>query len=468
MILQNITFAIFFSGMSKFIGNNTIVEHKGLAKLKTFCANHIPFLLCRDETITDVGIDGEIEICLKNADGKTEATGERIKFQLKSTESDQSYIRAENDIEFSFYASKNDLEYWIKHQQDVLLIIYDVRNNVLYAKKITKHDFNTQSLQKRLPIYFNKKDCELTGEQFDFHNKFSTAIKERLNFDTKEPASSNIFRIKKHPKLLYQYLTDFTNKESVYKSLPDKSIILPQFILYDQNVFTFCEPKNQSEYFQEHIIKSEDKQIFQWKDVKTDKIMRNHYSELLRIYLKQFFGSKGIYLNKEHNRFYFGIRQGEAERSIQALTRKRGILSAKQVVKFYSYGKYQFFKHHAFAMEFIHSEDIYVCFTPTYLITADGKNPVDGKTASKFINWMKRREYNPDVANHIQTIFSFLAGKNEDITVSNPDNLEIMLSSWIPFTLPFSIPTDRKGFDRHIKRETKIKVVKSQTILFNE
>ena len=51
--------------MPKLIGRSTIVEHKGLAKLKTFCANNIPFLVCRDETITDVGIDGEIEVCLK-------------------------------------------------------------------------------------------------------------------------------------------------------------------------------------------------------------------------------------------------------------------------------------------------------------------------------------------------------------------------------------------------------------------
>jgi len=40
--------------MGKFIGKGTIIEHKGLAKLKTFCANNIPFLVCRDETVTDV------------------------------------------------------------------------------------------------------------------------------------------------------------------------------------------------------------------------------------------------------------------------------------------------------------------------------------------------------------------------------------------------------------------------------
>lgn len=115
--------------MPKYIGKGTVTEHKGLAKLKTFCANNSPFLVCRDETITDVGIDGEIEISLTNEDGKIEATGERIKFQLKSTESDNSYIQEESEREFKFYASKDDVEYWAKHKQDVLLIIYDVRKD---------------------------------------------------------------------------------------------------------------------------------------------------------------------------------------------------------------------------------------------------------------------------------------------------------------------------------------------------
>ena len=142
--------------MPKFIGKGTVTEHKGLAKLKTFCATNVPFLVCRDETITDVGIDGEIEISLKNEDGKIEATGERIKFQLKSTESENSYIQDESENEFKFYASKDDVEYWGKHKQDVLLIIYDVRKDKLYGKKISMNDFITQKQTKvKYPVFFN-------------------------------------------------------------------------------------------------------------------------------------------------------------------------------------------------------------------------------------------------------------------------------------------------------------------------
>lgn len=243
--------------MPKYIGKGTITEHKGLAKLKTFCANNTPFLIPLDETITDVGIDGEIEICLKNEDGKTEPTGDRIKFQLKSTESDNSYIQEESASEFKFYANKDDVEYWAKHKQDVLLIIYDVRNDKLYGKKITMNDFLTQKQNKvKYPIFFNKQESLLEAKNFDFHKKYSTSIKQRLNFDLQEPEMTNLFKVRKFPKILYTYETDFTKKDAVYKSVPENTII-PEFLIYNQILYTFVDPRNQSDYFKANIINPE-------------------------------------------------------------------------------------------------------------------------------------------------------------------------------------------------------------------
>lgn len=455
--------------MPKFIGRSTIVEHKGLAKLKTFCANSIPFLVCRDETITDVGIDGEIEVCLKNVDGKTEASGERIKFQLKSTESDNSYIQDEDDHTFKFFASKDDLEYWTKHKQDVLLIIYDVRKDILYGKKITRNDIATQSQKKvKWPVIFNKKDCLLSENSFDFHKKHTVSIKERLNFDLKESASTNLFKIRKYPKIIYTYETDFKNKEKVYKSLPDNDTIIPEFIIYNQVLYTFVDSQHQSEYFQQSVIKPTTEKIIYYKDIAHNKELRNHFIELIRVYFKKFLGSKGIYLNKEHNRFYFSIRDGEPVRSIFAKTRKQGRLTPKQVVKFYNYGKYHFYKHHAFEIEILHAENIYLCITPTYLITTDGKTPIDGKIASKFIIPQKNMEFNPKVADNVHTIYSYLAKDNDDIIVTNSDNIEIEISSYIPLLLPYSIPTDDKGFPQYLSSQSYIKEEQSKLRLFNE
>lgn len=455
--------------MSKFVGRSTIVEHKGLAKLKTFCANSTPFLVCRDETITDVGIDGEIEVCSKNADGKTEASGERIKFQLKSTESNNSYIQDEDDTLFKFFASKDDVEYWTKHKQDVLLIIYDARKDILYGRKISKNDLATQAQKKkRLPIFFNKKDCLLSENSLNFLQNYTASIKERLNFDIHESASTNLFRLRKYPALMYSFDTDFTTKEKVYKALPDETIVLPEFVIYNKHLYTFVDPTNQSDFFRNNVIKLQTQKLFHADHLLKDKELRNHFIELIRVYFKKYLRSKGINLNKEHNRFYFMIREGEAVKSIFTKTRKRGRRSPKQVVKFYTYGKYQFYKHHAFEIEILHAQNIYLCITPTYFLTTDGKSPVAGKTASKFIITQKNMEFNPNVANNVHTIYSYLAGDNDDIIITNSDNVEIEISSYIPLILPFSIPTDDKGYPQYLKKQMKIKEEQSILTLFNE
>jgi hypothetical protein len=453
--------------MAKYIGRSTIIEHKGLARLKTFCANNVPFLVCRDETITDVGIDGEIEVCLQNSDGKVEATGDRIKFQLKSTESGDSYIQDETDIDFKFYANRNDVDYWSKHKQDVLLIIYDVKKDALYGKKITINDFKSQ-LQTKIKwhILFNKRDCELSENNFDFHKKYTVAIKHRLNYDIHEPAMSNLFKIKKFPRLIYTYKTEYKKKEDVYKSLPE-STNLPEFVIYNQILYTFVEPKKQSEYFTTKIIDSSSEKIIYYNLIQA-KSIRNHFVELIRIYFKDFLRTRGIFLNKEHNRYYFGIHEGEAIRSILTKTRKKGRTSSKIVVKFYSYGKFQFFRHNAFEIDFIHAGNMYISITPTYFITVDGRNPADGKLASSFIIRQKSREFNPTVANNIHTIFSYLSNENDDIIVRNNDNIELEISSYIRLKLPFSIPIDDKGFPRYLKKQKKQMINTSMQSLFNE
>lgn len=453
--------------MGKFIGRGTIIEHKGLAKLKTFCANNNPFLVCRDETITDVGIDGEIEICLQNSDGKTEATGDRIKFQLKSTESEHSYIQDEDENCFKFYARKDDIEYWAKHKQDVILIIYDVKKDKLYGKKITYNDFKSQS-QKKIKWYvlFNKQDCELSENNFNFHKKYSAAIKHRLNYDNLEPAMSNLFKIKKFPKLLYTYKTGFKKKEDVFKSLPE-GITLPEFVIYNQILYTFVEQHNRDDYFNNKIINKFSEDIITFNSIQ-DKNIRNHFVELIKVYFKDFLRTKGIYLSKEHNRYYFGIREGEPERSILTKSRKKGRTSSKVVVKFYSYGKHQFFRHNAFEVEFFHTGNIYITITPTYLITVDGRCPADGKIASSFIIRQKSREYNPSVASNIHNIFAFLSNGNDDIIVQNKDNVGLEISSYIPLELPFSIPIDDKGFPYYLKKQRHHIIETSMQTLFNE
>jgi HEAT repeat protein/energy-coupling factor transporter ATP-binding protein EcfA2 len=78
----------------------------------------------RENTGTDIGIDGEIEI----VEGG-QATGEIIKVQSKAGE---SYIRNEKPDCFTYYADFDHTLYWNRVTNPVILVVYDPRINIAY------------------------------------------------------------------------------------------------------------------------------------------------------------------------------------------------------------------------------------------------------------------------------------------------------------------------------------------------
>jgi hypothetical protein len=159
----------------KIHSDTRITDNKGVAAFYTYCSNHVPAISWRGIPNDDIGIDGEVE--LYNERG--EPLSEIIKIQLKSTEKDKGYIKNENPINntFTFYAEKEHVEYWQKLQNDVLLVIYDNRNNqnLLYAQKIQNIDLQDIGT-KTVPIQFNKSIHLLDVEKNDFLNRFFKRI----------------------------------------------------------------------------------------------------------------------------------------------------------------------------------------------------------------------------------------------------------------------------------------------------
>src|SRR5690349_6191761 len=139
--------------MGKQIRNTHISGEAGVIKFAEYCNRHQPYILFREVLKSDFGIDGEIELTRVNEDRKIEPLGEIMKVQIKTTGSDSSYIRNEKETTFEFYPRKDDVEYWEKYKKngiEVLLIIYDLRNDALYCKKVIDADLyvGKQGLRK--------------------------------------------------------------------------------------------------------------------------------------------------------------------------------------------------------------------------------------------------------------------------------------------------------------------------------
>lgn len=78
-----------------------------------------------------------------NEDRKIEPLGEIMKVQIKTAGTASSYIRNETSGSFEFYPRKEDIEYWEKYKKnglEVLLVIYDQRNDILYCKNVIDTD----------------------------------------------------------------------------------------------------------------------------------------------------------------------------------------------------------------------------------------------------------------------------------------------------------------------------------------
>jgi hypothetical protein len=206
--------------MSKINSQSQTTDDKGNARLATYCANHNPKLIWREILKRDIGIDGEIEFC----DEFGNSMAEIIKVQLKSTESKNSYIKNESDKHnnFTFYAEKDDVEYWQSLNFDVLLIIFDGRDGKqdLYVKKI--EGFNPKQVDsKKVKILFNKKTDFIHEKYNDFHSRFCRKNSMESKDDIKILTSSihdveQIFNslVKMLKEKLSHEKDDFFNKES--------------------------------------------------------------------------------------------------------------------------------------------------------------------------------------------------------------------------------------------------------------
>lgn len=428
--------------MGKIVRDTHITGERGVIKFSEYCNQHKPYIIFREVLKHDFGIDGEVEIVQTSEDGKKIATGEILKVQIKSTNSDQGYIKNETETSFEFFAKKDDIEYWSKYKLDVLLVIFDGRSDMLYCKKINKVDF-FGSKKKSIPISFNKTTNWLEFGVHDFVKKYSSDFKSRVNFDVKEILCTNIIEFKQYPKVIYTYPSKFTNKKKLFASL-EKEIDYPPFAIYDQIIYSFCDLSIHYKKFSDHSLIDQKAELITFNEISYDKVLIKHYVELLKEYIKKLFRDKMLWYNKDYNRFYFPKPKDYDTRQISYTTRKQKRKLDKAVVNFYDqYDKDGFYRHWALEIEFLFIENKpYLLLNPKYFFTTDGKTPLIPKKITKFTNFLTARELNENVLNQIHFYLDYLSGGENLIPIWNYDGIQINLSRNIEFTVGFSIPLD--------------------------
>lgn len=450
--------------MPKYIRDQHITGELGVNEFESYCLRHTPPILFRPERVSDFGIDGEVELTAVTQEGKKYATGEIIKVQIKSTKSG-SYIHKETEESFEFHASDNDVEYWNMHNLDVILVIYDVEKDSLYAKKIDQVDAATK--KTKIPITFSKLDNQLIKGSNDFTEKFSARFKERVDFSKGENLLLNLFKFSKLPKFLYEFNSNYTNPKEIFQKLGDAQA--PVYKISGNTIYTFYDPAPYKTFCEEIIdYNTKNRESFK------QKLMDDEYYkiciELINRQFKAVVYDKKIGFNHKYIRYYFmplhkdfDEKKGKFKLRREFYSSKTERNTPKTVVNFYTYGKNSFYKHFAFETKpVIINGSLYLIINPKYLFTSDGKEPLDDPDLiTKLTNYLTSRERNQQILNHIHFIYWSLSDKTKHINICEIPDSEIVITKYLSEKVNFSIPMDRKKTKKKKKSSDD-----SQTKLF--
>ena len=417
--------------MSKVHSQSRITDNKGNARFQTYCANHKPQISWRTVPNDDIGIDGEVE--LYDKDHKPLA--EIIKIQLKSTEKDKGYIKNENpnNNTFVFYAEKSHVEYWQKLSNDVLLVIYDNRNeqNKLYAKKIENIDLRSVGTVY-VPIQFNKEFDLIDENNNDFLDRFS------IHHNSKKPTFkaviegtetlvSNLLEISfpldeifiapinfvrddviknswqnKNSRWLAH---DASAREVVWSALHQQNLkFSADWIAFNNQIITFHDLNNKdlaiSKIVEEPIDCFSPKEFYSINDD-----YKYVFKSLLRNCLKQHLYKLNFEWDKDDNVFRY-IAPKNLTDKMEVKEQWTGLKKATRTVfkaNYYAENKVYYCQHFAFAADFKDfSGKWFLCIRPTWTVSINGGRK--SRVAYKTVKALKKLERNKSVYNHLRFI----------------------------------------------------------------
>lgn len=417
--------------MSKLHSQTRITDNKGNARFQSYCANHKPQISWRPISNDDIGIDGEVEIYDK--DGKPLA--EIIKIQLKSTERDKGYIKNENpnNNTFIFYAEKSHVSYWQDLPNDVLLVIFDNRNdqNKLYAKKIENIDLRSVGT-KYVPIQFNKVFDLIDENNNDFLDKFSRLHNKenptiKIITEGKEILVSNLLEISFPLDDLFVAPINFVRediirnsqqsknsrwlahnasaREVVWSALHQQNLkFSADWVIFNNQIVTFHDLNNKdlaiSKVVEDPIDCFSPKEFYSISDD-----YKYVFKSLLRNCLKQHLYKLNFEWDMDDNVFRYIAPQNLSDK-MEIKEHWTGIKKAKRTVfkaKYYAENKVFYCQHFAFAADF---KDFggkwFLCIRPTWTVSINGGRK--SRVSYKTVKALKKLERNKSVYNHLRFI----------------------------------------------------------------
>jgi len=311
----------------------------------------------------EAGIDGLIEI----RDSVTEEVSNCI-IQVQSKAGD-SYFKAETDTTFEFLCKERDLDYWLRGNAPVVLIVSRPSNDEAYWVSV-KDYFKDPKKRKNRKVVFDK-----------IRDRFEPACREQLAslampansglYLTALPESEylvcNLLPISTFPKRLFRASTKLHFPGQVWEQLRKSNGIAPaEWFLHGGFIYSFHDltfaPWNRACI----SATTENMAANDWA-FSNDRTRRYVFVRLVRACVGELLFRQYVRFDKDKEHHFFRATPDLSERKVGGLSVFKGYES-KTVPDRIAY-----YRHRAVKLQYLRFEEQwYVEITPSYHFTSDG------------------------------------------------------------------------------------------------
>lgn len=371
----------------------------------------------RSTSIFDVGIDGEIEI----RDPVTgEMTNTIIKVQAKAT---TKSFQAETGNSFEYNCTQRDLDYWLRGNVPVVLIVCRPDTDEAYWVSIRDY-FKDPAIQKTRKVLFDKQRDRFDASCAAALKKLALPKDSGIYFAPQQKTETlytNLLKVKSFAPKIYVAGTNYRKEGAVWGEFNSTGVkVGPEWILTDKKIFSFHkldEPPFDAicdfgtcGSFDTH----------EWANSQNEDTKRQ-FVKLLNKCLQERTRLLRLDFNTTHRHYYFPPTKDPATKELKPY--KVWYQSRQQKASREVFGEYAkkndpsqraYCRHLAFKGHFLRlGDEWYLEITPTYHFTSDGYKRC--KFRFELLQGIKRLDRNPAVLGQLLMWADYLSRSTQNI-----------------------------------------------------
>lgn len=432
--------------MAKTVLPSKIQEWKGLDRISQVV--HQMNCIFRELSKDDFGLDGEIEVVAPKPDGTgLAATGGIIKVQAKSG---TSYIKKDSEAGFATPVGQSDLEYWHKGTFPVLFIVYHPSDDRLYWKEMRSYVRGTPDVWRApLAVAFDKTADVFSPDAYEQIAAIAQGSPPRVSLKEQERLYSNLLPITRLPQVITHAPTSYNDADHFHWIRGQVKGKTPPFRLLAGRLYTLTDLRNPQNPLRSFCDTSDihDLSTQQWT---SDEAQRRDLVSLLNQTLSIHLRDCGLRYNRHFRRNYFPrLDDTSTEFSKRWTNVRTGWTGSRTVVKHYTYGRLDFWRHTAASVSFQQAGSAwFLQVEPKYLYTWDGTEPYDRDEVGPLTTRLKSLEKNHHALNHVLFWADVLAKGRSAIEMGiGPRPLIVVDKTPVVTIADFAIPNDPATYE---------------------